>query len=237
VNKTVRIIVIVVILILLGGGAFFLFTKSHTSATQSEQTAKTQTQTPQMTTQKKSLFDFFSMTGSLKCTFSDTTKNSSGTVYVAVGKMRGDFQSTDSSKTKSSHMINDGQYVYFWTDGEKTGYKMSLASVKNQAGKAISNAMNNAGGDQSSQQGGPDMKKQSNYSCGPWSANNTLFSVPTDVTFTDYTSMMQGAMRAMPTSNPQEGMNAQQKQEACSACNQVPAGTMRNHCLAQLKCQ
>jgi len=235
-NKTVRIIVIVVILILLGGGAFYLFSKSHKASTQSEQTAAPQNQSQQMSTQKKSLADFFSMTGSLKCTFSDNTDNSSGTVYVAVGKMRGDFQRTDSGKTHASHMINDGQFVYYWTDGEKTGYKMSLASVKNEMGKAMGNAMKSSGGDQSQQQG-PDMKKQSNYSCGPWAADKTLFTPPTDVTFTDYTSMMQGAMKSIPTSNPKEGMNAEQKQNACAACNQVPAGAMRTQCLTQLKCQ
>lgn len=208
--------------------------KSHKTA-QSEETANSQNQASQMSTQKKSLFDFFSMTGSLKCTFVNQTDKSSGTVYVAVGKTRGDLQSVDNGTTNSSHMINDDNYVYIWTDGQKTGYKMSLASIKNEMGQAMSNATNSSGNNNSSQ-GGVDMKKQSNYSCGPWAADNSLFSVPTDITFTDYTSMMQGAMKNV-TPPPQQGMTSQQKQQECAACNQVPAGAMRNQCLAQFKCQ
>jgi hypothetical protein len=228
-NKTVRIIVIVIILILLGGGAFYLFSKSHKASTQSEQTATSQT--PQTATQKKSLFDFFSMAGSQKCTFSDKTNGGSGTVYVSGGKMRGDFQSANNGSANTAHMINDGKYVYYWTDGEKTGYKMSFDFVKQQASQVTMGPENNTSQQQTPSQA-VNMKQQSDYSCGPWSEDSSLFSVPTDITFTDYSSMM----KSIPTTAPKEGMNADQKQAACSACNQVPAGAMRNQCLAQLKC-
>src|SRR6266480_7634128 len=129
-KKTTLIIVVVLILIVLGGGAFYLMGRSQKSPSQSTQNATSQNQASQMSTQKKSLFDFFSMAGSQKCTFSDKTNGGSGSVYVSGGKMRGDFQSTDNGKTSVSHMINDGTYVYFWTDGQKNGYKMSLDVVK-----------------------------------------------------------------------------------------------------------
>jgi hypothetical protein len=230
--KKTTIIIVVVLLLLLAGGAFFLANKSHKTSTQSEQTVTAQNQTQQMSTQKKSLFDFFSMAGSQKCTFSDKTNGGSGTVYVSSGKMRGDFQSTDNGKTSASHMINDSKYVYYWTDGQKTGYKMSLDFVKQQASQVSMAPGNNASEQQTPSQA-VNMKQQSDYSCGPWSEDTSMFSVPTNIAFTDYSAMM----KSIPTSPPQEGMNAQQKQSACSACNQVPAGTMRNQCLTQLKCQ
>jgi hypothetical protein len=80
-----------------------------------------------------------------------------------------------------------------------------------------------------------DVQKQSDYSCGPYAANKSVFTVPTDITFTDYSAMMQGAMKGV---TPQsQGMTSTQKQQECAQCNQVPAGQMRNQCLSSLKCQ
>ena len=121
-KKTSTIIAAVIILILLGAGVFYLLGKHAAPRHNHNRAQAPQNQTQQMTTQKKSFFDFFSMAGSQKCTFSDSTNNSSGTVYVSGGKMRGDFQSSNNGKTNSSHMINDGTYVYIWTDGQTNGY-------------------------------------------------------------------------------------------------------------------
>jgi len=227
------IVVIIIVFILLVGGGLFL-SKHSMSPSQAGQTANSATQ--QSGTQKKSLFDFFSMAGSQKCTFSDQTSNSSGTVYISSGKMRGDFQSADNGKTNSSHMINDGQYVYFWSDGQNNGYKMSLTTIKQQESQVTTSPQSNSSEQTPSQ--GVNMKQQSNYSCGPWSEDASMFTVPTNVTFTDYSSMMQGAgtgAAAQSGAAPQ-GMTSQQKQQECAACNQVPAGSMRNQCLAQLHC-
>src|SRR5579872_3913805 len=235
VNKTTKIIIIVVVLLLLGGGAFYFFHKSQKSAMQSEQTAMMQPQSGQMTTQKKSLFDFFSMGGSQKCTFTDKTTGSSGTVYVSSGKMRGDFQSTNNGKATVSHMINDGKYVYYWSDGVKSGYKMSLDFVKQQAAQVSMAPGNNSSENQTPSQA-VNMKQQADYSCGAWSEDGSLFIVPTDVTFTDYSTMMQGAMHSMTPPAGSDGMTSGQKASECAQCDQVPAGAMRNQCKAALKC-
>jgi len=233
-KKMPLIIIVILILLILAGGAFYLAGKSHKSPAQSEQTATTQTQTQQMSTQKKSLFDFFSMAGSQKCTFSDKTNNGSGIVYISGGKMRGDFQSTDAGKTNVSHMINDGKYVYFWTDGGKSGYKMSLDFVKQQASGVHTAPGNSSSGQTPSQ--AMNMKQQSDYSCGTWSADASMFTFPTNITFTDYSTMMQGAMKGS-FMHPSSAMQIQGNQAACSQCDQVPAGTARTQCRAALKCQ
>jgi uncharacterized protein YxeA len=232
-NKSVTIIVVVIVLIVLGGGLFYLLGHhSNPSQSQSQQsTAMPQSQTQQMSTQKKSLFDFFSMTGSQKCTFSNSTNNSSGTVYIGGGKMRGDFQSSDNGTTNSSHMVNDGTYVYFWSDGKTTGYKLSLAAMKEEQAKATMTPGSNPTA-QSSQ--AVNMKQQSNYSCGPWSADASMFTVPTNITFTDYSSFMQGGAGAAAQPGSAAGGN---NSAECAACNQAPAGAARNQCLAALKCQ
>lgn len=233
-KKTTLIIVIVLLLIILGGGVFYLLGKSYTNSSQAGQTATSQNQGQQMSTQKKSLFDFFSMAGSQKCTFSDKTNGGSGVVYVNGGKMRGDFQSTNNAKTTTSHMINDGTFVYIWTDGQKSGYKMSLATVKQEQSQ-VSMAPGNTNSGQQGQTQGMDMKQQSDYSCGPWAADASLFTMPQGVTFTDYSSMMQGAGTGAGAAMHQNS-TTQGNQAECSQCNKIPAGAARNQCLAALKC-
>jgi len=234
-NKTTKIIVGIIILLILIVGAYFVFGKK--SASNSLQSVKNQVTT--MATQKKSLSDFFSMTGSQQCTFSDKAKTSSGTIYTDNGKMRGDFQSTNSGKTMMTHMINDGTYIYYWTEGTKTGYKMSLATVKEQAAKITMAPQNNNSGEEQSPTSGPvNMNQQADYSCQAWSADASKFVLPQDVTFTDYTTMMQGVMKSVtPAVMPREGMTTGQKQSECLQCDQVPAGSMRTQCRTALKCE
>ena len=231
-NKTTKIILVVILLILLGGGVFYFLGRSSSSPLKS-----VQDQIMQGTTQKKSLFDFFSMGGSQKCTFSDKTNNSSGTVYVGNGKMRGDFQSNDNGTTSQTHMINDGKYVYMWTEGQKDGYKMSLDTIKQQAAQESSNTGNTPSDNQTPSQA-VNMNQKADYSCGGWSVDSSLFTVPSDVNFVDYSAMMQGAMKGVtPPTQTGTGMTKGQQQSECAQCNQVPAGAMRNQCLSALKCQ
>jgi len=201
---------------------------------QAGQSASPQSQASQASTQKKSLFDFFSMAGSQKCIFSDSNNNSSGTVYISDGKMRGDFQSQNSGKTESSHMLNDGSYVYMWTDGQSNGYKMSLEIVKQEAAQ-VTTSPSNGNSQQPSQT--VNLQQKSNYSCGPWSANSSLFTVPANVTFTDYSSMMQGVTSHSAASQEGSANSVKGSAAICAQCNQAPAGNARNQCLAALHCQ
>lgn len=230
-NKTTIIILVVVILLIIGGGGYFLLGKSSQNASPLKQVQDKMTQ---MTTEKKTLADFFSMTGSQKCTFSYKANNSSGMLYIGDGKMRGDFQSTENSKSIASHMINDGTYVYVWTDGQKNGYKMSTEMVKKDAAQVTMGPGTTMPSETQPSAGPVAMNQQADYSCGPWSVDASLFTLPKGINFIDYSSMLQKTQNI--TIPPQQGMTTEQKQSACSQCNQVPAGAMRNQCLSALKC-
>jgi len=234
-RKAIRILIAVIILFILVGGVWALH--SHLSSP-GEEAANPQNKASQMTTGKKSLSDFLSMNATLKCTFSDKTNSSSGTVYVSNGKMRGDFTSQDNSAATQTHMVNDSSYIYYWTDGQKNGYKMSLATIKNET-PHISMSPSHGTSDQGQTQG-MDMHQQSNYSCGPWVVNSSLFTVPSDITFTDYSAMMQGSSSQ---SAPHEGAAATQEgtqmhgnAAMCAQCDKAPAGSARSQCLATLHC-
>lgn len=211
-------------------GAFYFKHHAMMSSTATSQTENSKMQPVSNT--PKSLSDFLSMTGTLKCTFSNSTNNSSGTVYVSNGKMRGDFQSTNNGTAQQSHMVNDGTFVYFWVDGQN-GTKMSLSAIKNEEAQVSGTPSNN-----SQPQGGMDMHQKSIYSCSPWVANSSVFTPPASVTFTDYSAMMQ---KAQPGSSLPQGSAASNSMHGttaeCAECNQAPAGAARNQCLSALHCQ
>jgi len=237
-SKATRIIIAVVVILILIAGAFIVLGKKSSNPLQS-----VQNKVAQMTTQKMSLSDFFSLAGSKKCTFSDKTNNSTGTVYIGSGEMRGDFQSTDSGKTTATHMINDGKYVYIWTDGQSQGYKMSTDVVKKEAAQ-VTLSPDNSGSSETPSSGPVNMNQQADYSCGGWSVDTSIFTLPQGITFTDYSSMMQGMQNGGASAKQgttqqapaAQGMTAQQKQYECSQCDKVPAGSMRSQCLSELKC-
>jgi uncharacterized protein YxeA len=220
-NKNILIIIIVILL--LGGGGFLFLNRSQTKP-QSFTTKISNSPTNISTSkQKKSLRDLMFLAGNQQCTFFDKEAGSSGTVYAKSGNVRGDFQSQVNGKSTITRMIEDGTYIYFWTEGETKGYKASLAVIEKMSAGAVQQYQSQAF----------DMKKQADYSCSPWGVDSSKFVVPTSVEFTDYTSMMQNAVSVTEkntTSNVTQGSSS-----ACAACDSVPEAA-KAQCKAALKC-
>ncbi|HYV33671.1 MAG TPA: hypothetical protein VE973_02390, partial [Candidatus Limnocylindria bacterium] len=136
-------------------------------------------------------------------------------------KMRGDFSSTVNGKAMATHMINDGQTVYTWTDGQAMGMKMSTSAM---ASPTPAKEM-----EQQQQSVNPDAKY--NYNCSPKSADDSMFQVPSNITFSDMSAMMQNAgMSASSSASSSASIKAQQ----CAACDS--AGDNKAACLSALKC-
>jgi hypothetical protein len=126
--------------------------------------------------QPQSLKSLIAYQGTQKCTFENSTENSdsSGTVYVANGEMRGDFTSTAQGQTFDSHMIVKGNTSYVWGSSMPGGFKMSFDSMAAPGGSSNSGAV--------------DPNAPVNYSCGSWDADASLFELPASVEFRDLTS-------------------------------------------------
>jgi hypothetical protein len=128
-------------------------------------------------------------------------------VYVSGGKVRTDFTGKSASGTISGHMIADSATVHTWMDGMSQGFTTSIT--------AQATTSNN------SQQGvSPDTKVQT--SCEPWSADASLFVVPSNITFTDPSAMMKAG--------------ASGSANSCAVCDQAPASA-RAQCRAALHCK
>lgn len=115
-----------------------------------------------------SVLDIMKTEESLQCDLRsfDETSSIVGSVVVAEGKARGDFDIASSQLEApfASHFILDDDVVYTWT---------SLASIGYKAG------MN----DNNPQGGIVSVNDKAAYSCRPWDADLTRFQLPSGISF------------------------------------------------------
>lgn len=177
------IIGIVVAVIVIGAGVWYFSSMQLSApATGSENTATTTAAAATSTTQPSStgtsgsgtIGDLLAM-GSVQCQVTVDEANgqqSSGTVQVAGGKMHGDFSMTENGKTMHAYMINDGTYIYSWSDAAPEGVKMAASASTNTGSKQPSRGVNNS--------------TKASYSCAPWTADASAFVPPTTVKFMSF---------------------------------------------------
>ncbi|MBX4192546.1 hypothetical protein KW798_03620 [Candidatus Parcubacteria bacterium] len=101
-----------------------------------------------------------------KCTFASSRNDtSSGTMYFAGGKARADFSAQNGSSTFNGHFIVNNDTTYVWADGIPQGFKSSFSG--------------SAGNPQA--QVDPDAPGE--YSCEPWTPDQTFFGLPKNINF------------------------------------------------------
>jgi hypothetical protein len=197
------------------------------AASCSKKTAQTNTPpAPQASTQQtdKSFRDFLAMGTPQKCDTSFTSGNtaSQGTMYVANGKMRGDFNAQVSGQTVATHIIVSNSVTYTWLDNSSTGYKVAA----NSQATSTSNSTH-----------APDLNQKVTTSCQPWTEDDSVFNLPTGVTFSDVNSMNPGMMDSSTmhsTSSMQHSTSS--NTAACGACNNLQE-PQKSQCRAALYCK
>lgn len=203
-KKKLVIAVIAVLILIIGVYGIYRVVK-HFRRLATTPTAQTQeTPAPAL----KSLSDLLGLNVAQKCTFDQ------GVIYVANGKVRGDYSYSVNGATTNSHMIVSGTTSYIWNDGATTGYKMSFSPSATPASSSGATSPS-----------GFDASKPANYVCGGWVEDDTLFALPKGVKFTDISSMI-------PSGTPGTSGSSSQ----CSYCNTL-TGNSKTQCLAALKCQ
>jgi hypothetical protein len=174
---------------------------------------------------KTSIESLLTMGGTKKCVYSAEVNGvtTSATIYLHDGNMRADSKITLQGKEIDSHIIFLKDTSYVWGAGMPQGFKMDVKKLKEQ---------NVA---KTSQEQSFDMKKEVNYSCSSWSYDETFFTLPSSISFTDVSMMMQQKMGASPSVGG--GMNAAGSlSSACDACNSVPESA-KAQCKAALHCK
>jgi hypothetical protein len=212
VNKKIIIIIIVLVLIIVG---VLLVKKAPQSPTSQTPQGSTETSSQKIQGTIKSLL---SSGKSQKCTYSSKVESmtGNGTVYIANGKMRGDFTSITAETKVNGHMIVDAGYSYVWTDSTKQGIKMAIDQAQPSGSPSDSQ--------------GPDLNQQFAYTCTGWSADNSIFTPPTDVTFSTFTLPVAQPSGVLPS-------GSEANPAGCSVCDNIPEGAARDTCKTQLNCE
>src|SRR3989344_9044863 len=112
-------------------GGITIYAMSGSDQVKSDEiTSKTETQT---TASGRSIKELIADGKPQMCTFSNSTDTteSSGTIYIANGLVRGDFTTTVkadgvSSKVESHMLVNNG-FNYIWTSDSNQGFKIALS--------------------------------------------------------------------------------------------------------------
>ncbi|MEK7601598.1 MAG: hypothetical protein AAB480_03660 [Patescibacteria group bacterium] len=173
----------IVVLVILALGAWYLSSSGASSTGTQGETATTTTTTgttgtpagtPATTNTFKSIF---TQSGNHQCDYSqsNSTGQSTSVIYIADGKMRGEFRSTMSGASTASLMIYSGGYLYSWKEGATTGKKSSIRALADlpdvipqdlTSGAIYGTSANTVG-----------------WNCHDWLKDVKLFTIPTYVTF------------------------------------------------------
>ena len=72
---------------------------------------------------KTSLGGIFDEKGNYQCDYKSlgSSEQTSNTVYVSNGKMRGEFRTYQTGASTGNIVVYDGDYLYVWTEGQSTG--------------------------------------------------------------------------------------------------------------------
>lgn len=154
---------------------YFFFSKNNSSS---------ETVAPQKTnevSESKSLRDLLASGIAQKCTYSTNVDGaaSEGVTFTSNGKVRSDFTFTEGDKITKTHMINDGKVSYVWTDETKTGFKMIFDNTNPETDTQSVSV-----------QGGTDWDEKFDYKCVPSIIDDSTFTPPSDVEFTDFANLL-----------------------------------------------
>lgn len=103
--------------------------------------------------------------GSYRCTIGAPTEiASTGTIYIALGKLRGDFATrVIGGASIKSHLIAADGYVYTWSDFSQNGVRTKLDMSGRIPDALLSGSVH--------------------YYCAPWEADVNVFVLPPGISF------------------------------------------------------
>jgi hypothetical protein len=181
-KKMSLMIAAILLIVVLGIGAF-LFTRSAKPKT--DQAVSTSESTPAPTEApvaetKGSFKDLLAQKKDVSCTMSDPSTQSSGTIFVSSPKFRGDMTVAVNNQPMETHMISDGTYMHIWQEGTTRGTKFKV-DINQTPAPATGSAQTQV----------TDLNKEVNLKCDPWTVDASKFTLPTNVQFSDLSTIMK----------------------------------------------
>ena len=178
-TKILIAVVVFIALVALGVGLYLTNSKKSTTTTNSPAATQGEAQQPAGNPQSiAELFQKAMTSGSLKCTYSSDTM--SGTTYIKNGNIS--FSATDSTTKKVMHSIIKNKTMWTWNDGETKGMMLDMSKLE-------ANITPPQGATSPE-----DIQKQveaNKPNCTEEAIADSTFDVPSNVTFTDLSKMME----------------------------------------------
>lgn len=159
------------------------------------------------------------------CTFTnkDDQSETSGTMYISKGKMRGEFKVSAAGQQFDAYMIGDGTDAYSWSSLAATGVKISLAGSMMKSDTTEKQSF--------------DADAKVKYECEDWKADASKFEIPTDIKFMDASAMM----KTMPSMEKPAGATSGNMKEStaaqCGMCDAVSNADDKAQCKLALGCK
>lgn len=166
-----KIIVGLVVAALVAGGAYYFISNKGSG----DAMVPSNTDTSAPAGKKMAFSEFIKQGGSYKCTVNQSVGGvtSQGITYISGDMIRGEYKTNVQGMDVSSMMIVRDGYTYSWTSMmPNTGFKVKVAA--------------NATGDTSAAASGQysfNAEQIGDYNCEAWTADASMFTVPTDVKF------------------------------------------------------
>lgn len=205
-----KIIAAVIAVVVIVGGVYAV--TQNNKNTEVASNTESENRAEGATAETASIKSLMQKGGSQQCTFSTVAdgSKSDGTIYLAGGKMRGDFDVITENVTVMSHTIFDGTTSYIWTHDAGEGLKMNVdpADIESYADNQPISA-----------------DKNLEFECKSWNEDSSKFVPPSDVKFNDLPAMPSG--NALPN-------NADTKAMQQAICNNLPEPS-KSECLAAVK--
>lgn len=178
-TKNLIVYTVIGAVIVIGGGYFLLMSKSASAPVSESEVQGTKTSVQSEDSVDDSLVsmrDLVAKGESVECAYDMDVQysKSNGTVYIADGKVRGNFNITVSmsqagTQEFKAYMIAEGDTSYVWSSAMNQGFKIPIP--ENQPENAP--------------QSGVDYNQKLNYTCKPWNKDSSFFVPPADITFSD----------------------------------------------------
>lgn len=169
----------------------------------------------------------------LQCTWRDNEEKSeiNGELFISGKKMKNTVTFKNLEKNGNddaqmpdefqSFMVSDGNWFYVWgtMPGMQKGTKYDISKLE-QPDQEGSQGLNKQ-----------DLEKKMNYSCKPWSVDDSYFTLPAGVEFTDETQEIQDLQKSVQNIDTQK-----LKESTCALCDKAPTAEARESCRKGAKC-
>jgi hypothetical protein len=185
-----------------------------------------------------SIQDIIKMGKSVKCEVAFNEENFQGknTTYVSGESARSDIAVDMAGRGQhNSHMIVKDGWTYMWSDGSSKGTKFDTNEFK----KNVSSENQGVAGPPSA----GDISQKMDFKCSPWTADDSLLTLPSGVEFADETqtmNQMPGGNPGMPNGeaagNGAPGMPKDLQAQQCASCERNPNQATIDQCKKVFKC-